>query len=554
MSLTNCKYIDNYIDFVRNNPEENCKWQLKLCDFVEKVFETEDIRVDTIQLEKYLAYQKYFPYMLLPWELFCFTLHNCTYDSTGQLRFPVLFLYVGRGTGKNGYLAFEDFCLLTPVNNVENYDIDIFAMSEDQAKASWDDVYAVLENNESKMKKHFHWTLEKITNTDTNSTFRFRTSAPKTKDGGRPGKVDFDEYHAYENYKLITVAKTGLGKKAHPRQTIMTTDGDVRGGPLDDIKERAMQILNGECDDNGMIPFMCCLDDEDEVHNPISRNKANPSLRYFPTLQHEIKLEYGDYIINPAANTAFMIKRMNMPPKFIENEVTSWDNILATNQEYQEDSLYGLPCVAGIDYAKTTDFVSAGLLYKVNDRYIWITHTWVCKNCADLKRIKAPLQDWERQGFLTFVDALEIPPDLPATWLISEANKRNSRILSLGIDYFRYTLLSKAINEIIFPKAVKIKDYVTLIRPSDEMKRLPVIISDFINHRYVWGDNPLMRWACNNSKTEQSGINTIIGKIEPKSRKTDPFKAFVAAICVSDVLDTKEPAVIPDYLNMTYVY
>ena len=61
LSLTNCKYIDSYIDFVRNNPEENCKWQLKLCDFVEKVFETEDIRVDTIQLEKYLAYQKYFP-------------------------------------------------------------------------------------------------------------------------------------------------------------------------------------------------------------------------------------------------------------------------------------------------------------------------------------------------------------------------------------------------------------------------------------------------------------------------------------------------------------
>lgn len=554
MSLTNCKYIDNYIDFVRNNPEENCKWQLKLCDFIEKVFETEDIRVDTIQLEKYLAYQKYFPYMLLPWELFCFTLHNCTYDSTGQLRFPVLFLYVGRGTGKNGYLAFEDFCLLTPVNGVENYDIDIFAMSEDQAKASWDDVYAVLENNESKMKKHFHWTLEKITNTDTNSTFRFRTSAPKTKDGGRPGKVDFDEYHAYENYKLITVAKTGLGKKAHPRQTIMTTDGDVRGGPLDDIKERAMQILNGECDDNGMIPFMCCLDSEDEVHNPISRNKANPSLRYFPTLQHEIKLEYGDYIINPAANTAFMTKRMNMPPKFIENEVTSWDNILATNQEYEEDSLYGLPCVAGIDYAKTTDFVSAGLLYKVNDRCIWITHTWVCTHCADLKRIKAPLQDWERQGFLTFVDALEIPPDLPVTWLISEANKRNSRILNLGIDNYRYTLLSKAINEIIFPYAEKIKDYVTLLRPSDEMKRLPVIISDFINHRYVWGDNPLMRWACNNSKTEQSGINTIIGKIEPKSRKTDPFKAFVAAICVSDVLDIKEPEIIPDNLDRAYIY
>jgi hypothetical protein len=43
---------------------------------------------------------------------------------------------------------------------------------------------------------------------------------------------------------------------------------------------------------------------------------------------------------------------------------------------------------------------------------------------------------------------------------------------------------------------------------------------------------------CNNSKTETSTKgNVTYGKIEPKSRKTDTFKAFVAAECVSDVLD-----------------
>lgn len=537
MSLTNCKYIDDYIDFVRNNPDEHCKEQFQLCDMVERIFETEDIRVNKKQLEKYLSYEKYFPFKLFPWELFCFTLHNCTYDSTGQLRFPVLFCYVGRGTGKNGYLAFEDFCLLTPTNGISNYDIDIFAMAEDQAKTSWQEVYDVLENNEAKMKKHFHWTLEKITNLDTNSVFKYRTSSFKTKDGGRPGAIAFDEYHAYTDYRLVTVATTGLGKKPHPRRTIITTDGDVRGGPLDDMKMRVEKILSGESEDNGLLPFICRIDNEEEVHNKKSWNKANPSLRYLPALRHEMNMEYGDYILNPATNTAFMVKRMNFPPRIPENAVTSWENILATNQEYDESDLYGQPCVAGIDYAKTTDFVSAGLLYEVDGKYIWITHTWICSQCADLSRIVAPLQDWERIGLLTFVDGLEIPPDLPVTWLAMEANKRNSQILQLGIDNYRYTLLSKSINEIIFPDAEKIKDYVTLLRPSDEMKRLPVIVSDFLNKRYVWGDNPLMRWACNNSKTETVGINTIIGKIEPKSRKTDPFKAFVAALCVSDALD-----------------
>ncbi len=76
-------------------------------------------------LEKYLALQKYFPYRLLDWEVFVFALHNCVYRANGQLRWPILFIMVGRGAGKNGYLAFEDFALLTPVNGVKNYDIDV---------------------------------------------------------------------------------------------------------------------------------------------------------------------------------------------------------------------------------------------------------------------------------------------------------------------------------------------------------------------------------------------------------------------------------------------
>ena len=49
-----------------------------------------------------------------------------------------------------------------------------------------------------------------------------------------------------------------------------------------------------------------------------------------------------------------------------------------------------------------------------------------------------------------------------------------------------------------------------------------------------------MRWYCNNSKEEKVGVNIIYGKIEPDSRKTDGFKAFVQAFCVSDVLNSAE--------------
>lgn len=534
--MIGCREIDTYIHIVRSGEYPVCKEQIKLCNLVERIFREEDLTVNEEQLAEYLSYEKYFPFGLFDWERFCFALHNCVYRADGQLRFPVLFVYVGRGAGKNGYLGFEDFCLLTSTNGVREYHIDIFATSEDQAKQSFSDVWNVLDGNKQKMKRHFKWTQELITCTDTGSEFRFRTSNSKTKDGGRPGKVDFDEIHAYENYKLMNVAVTGLGKKPLPRQSMISTDGDVRGGPLDDTIEQAEAILDGDEPDNGMLPFICRLDADEEVDEEEMWHKANPSLRYLPTLMEQMRLEYVAYKRNPAANTAFITKRMNRPPKIRENGVAAWEDILATNQEIPEDKLIGRPCVIGIDYMKTTDFLGAGLLWRVGDQDVWISHTWICNRCADLHRIKAPLREWEAQGLVTFVDAAEIPPELPCIWLANEAAKRQSPMLLAGVDDYRFALLKAALEDINF-YADKGKN-VFLIRPRDEMRRVPVITSNFVGHRFIWGDSPVMRWMANNSKTVTSAAGNITyGKIEPKSRKTDTFKAFVFAECVSDVLD-----------------
>ena len=191
-----------------------CEEQKQLIELVEKVLNEESVYFDEAQLEKYLSYQKHFTYKLFPWEKFCFALHNTLYRAPGILRFPVLFICVGRGAGKTGFSSFENFCLLTETNGVKNYDIYTYAMSEDQAKTAWEDVYNILEDKPEKYKKFFYWNKEIITNLKTNSSWYYCTSSYKTKDGQRPGKVDFDEYHAYENYRMVSVATTGLGKKA----------------------------------------------------------------------------------------------------------------------------------------------------------------------------------------------------------------------------------------------------------------------------------------------------------------------------------------------------
>ncbi len=548
IQMTNSKIpeIQNYIDWIRSGKIAVCKDQFLLIDLVEKAFKEENLYINKEELNNYLGLQRYFPFKLLDWEVFCFTLHNCTYTQKGHLRWPDLLIYVGRGAGKNGYLSFEDFALISEYNEVQEYHIDICANAEDQAKTSFADVYNVLEENKKKLSRHFYWNKEVITNIKTRSELRFRTSNAKSKDGGRPGKVDFDEYHGYEDYKLINVFKTGLGKKKNPRTTITTTDGDVREGPLDKLISRSEQILNGAIKDNGLLPFICRLDNKKEVHDPKMWDKANPSLYYFEDLRGQMEREYIDYKDDPINNSAFMTKRMNRPEGNKDQEVTSWDNILATNQEIPD--LAGKTCVAGIDYAKTTDFVAAGLLFRIKGKYYWLSHTWVCSQSKDLPRIKAPLREWDQAGYLTFIDGPEVPVETPALWLAKQAEKYNLTIL--GMDLYRYTLLARALREAGFDTDRKGVNNIKLIRPSDQMKISPTITSLFVNHNIVWGNNPLMRWYTNNACVITSSAgNMTYGKIEEKSRKTDGFMAFVAAMCVSDNLPEEDEFVLLDTIT-----
>lgn len=537
MKIMSCripKEIQEYIDIVEGGEIKVCKEQIQLVEMVKRIFAEEKLLMDYEQIEKYMSYQQYFPFELFPWEKFCFVLHNCVFREDGQPRFSDLFILGGRGLGKNGYLSFEDFCLITPTNGVAYYDIDICANSEDQARTSFDEIWEILENPKfrKKFEKNFRWNRTVIENIRTRSKIKYRTNNPKGKDGLRSGKVDFDEPHAYENWENINVFTTGLGKKPHPRRTYVSTNGDVRDGPLDQLIEKSRKILSGEFEDNGFMPFICWLDDEKEVHNSDMWEKANPSLPYLPVLKEQMQREYQDYLLDPVINNAFMTKRMNRPQGNKDVEVTSWENILKTNREVP--NLDGKMCVCGIDFAKTTDFISVFLLFKDRDCYYGKHHSWFCSRSNDAGRIKIPLREQQERGVLTIVDDVEVHPSLITEWLERQMDEHRYNIEKVAIDSYRYTLMSRELQAIGFDaKEGEIK----LIRPSDIMRMQPKIASVFANGQLAVGDDPLFRWFIRNTKLEPASNNNFkYGKIEGKSRKTDGFMAYVAAMTVEEEL------------------
>lgn len=526
------KALQEYPNIVRAGDVPVCVWQPKLIDLVARAFEEEDIRFDEAQFEAYMRYQRYFPFSLFPWEKFLFGLHNCTYTPDNRPRWDTLFIYVGRGTGKNGYLSYEDFCLLTPTNPVRQYHIDTFAMSEDQAKTTFDELYEVMESN-PRLKRFFYWNKEYILNLQTKSRYRFRTNNAKTKDSGRQGKLDYDEIHAYENYKTIEVGTSGLGKKAHPRRTLLSSDGDVREGPLDDYKQQGFDILNGLYGDNGFLPFLCCIESKTEIDRQDLWVKANPSLPYMPQLQKEMERQYQEYKRQSSGNLAFPTKRLNFPLQDLSAAVADYEKIKATARptEYEGNRA----AIAGLDFASRRDFAAVGHLTRSGSMLQWTVHAFVLKSNPDLERIKAPLDDWAARGLLTFCDGAEIQPELLTEWLAEEAADKRLEYVGAAVDLFRYGIVKKAMNAMGFESG---KDgNLKLVRPSDLAFVAPEVVGRLNREELICGDNPFFRWCTNNMETKQDKKgNLIFEKIEGKSRKTDAFQAFCAAMTLEELL------------------
>lgn len=560
--MINCDVrIERYMEAVELGEVRTSKEVKALVAHVRYCFENEDIYVDKEQLSNYLGMAKYFPYdEIFPWQQFVIGLHDCTYWKDSKTpRWPDLFCLIGRGAGKDGTIALESVVLTSPYNGIREYDVDICANNEDQALRPVKDIVGAFEQPKwlKKLKRFFYWTTEKVVGLDTRSTILGRTNNPGGKDGLRSGLVVFNEIHQYEDYKNINVFTTGLGKKKHPRRSYYTTQGDVREGPLDDLLETSESILFGGDPDNGLLPFICRLDSKEEVHDEKNWEKANPSLPYLPTLMEEIRKEYRDWVKHPERLTAFMTKRMNLPDGSNEVKVCSYERIKATNKPLPE--LQGKICTCGIDFSKITDLVSVDLHFRDENIRYDINHSWMCLKSKDIPRIKAPWKEWANRGLLDLIDDVEIHPEIIVDYIAKQMEYYSIKMIA--IDDFRYALLSQYLKSIGFD--AKTYKNLKLVRPSDIMRVAPVIDSCFANDYFVWGDNPILRWAVNNTKMVRYGRklgkeddadigNYVYAKIEAKSRKTDPFMAIVASMTIEDAIPYAQVTDVPDLGVFTY--
>lgn len=517
------KYIDSYIYKVESNEiivGEDIKKLIK--NVIHPKLSQSNVVIKHDMIEQDISKtNEYFPFDLLDWQEFVVALTHCYYDDD-QLVWDIIFIMCGRGAGKNGFMSTRCFYYTTPFHGVRAYNVDIVANSEKQAKTSYDDVYDVIDSN-PKLQKNFKYTKEEIIMKKTNSYIHFNTSNAKTKDGLRPGVILFDEIHEFVSYDNIKVFTSALGKKKYPRVFIITTNGNVRGGVLDDYLELAESILNGENKNSKMLPILYRLDNDEEVHDFEMWNKANPSLRFFPTLREKMIQEYYEMERQPQMAVEFMTKRMNLPAQNCYTPVATWEKIVATNREVPD--LRGYPCIGAIDYASVQDFASCGLLFKHGDERVWIQHTFICHKALKMenREFKFDIEAAKEQGLCTIIYEDCIEAKYIARWFVEQA--KNYRIRNIVCDDYRKAILTAAFAEVGLP--------LNTVRsgPITHARVFPLIETLFASEKIIFGDDMMMRWYTNNVYVDTDGKgNKTYMKIEPRLRKTDGFFAFMHAM------------------------
>ena len=541
------KHFEQYKKKIYSGKFAACKEQFLLIKYLEtKILSRDDVYVDEKMLDNYIKFTEKNFFKLALYQKFIATFVFMYWKKTDRVVFREILVTIARGAGKNGFLSSLGAFFISPLHGIKGYNATITANSEDQAKMSFEEVYNIILTRG--LENHFDAKKTVITGKKMNAKFIFRTNNPKTMDSARDAVLFFDEIHGFVNNDRCTFTGSGLGKVKHPRTFYFGTNGYVREGFYDKQVERSMNILEGKTDRIGYFPFICKLDSVDEISDMKMWSKANPMLNeeteYSEQIFEETKEDFLDLEEEPSGRQEFVIKRMNFTEGNDERDVTTQEKLLATNKPLPE--LNGRTCVAGFDFASIRDFVNVGLLFKVDGKYIWVSHSFVRKGFIDVFKPKAPIREWERKGLLTVVDEPSIDPRHVVNWL---NDKRDNHYISfVAADGFRADLLRPLLEDSGFefeffrnPKGV-------------QSKIAPVVEDGFANERFIFGDDPVMRWYTHNTfvKEDNAG-NKVFLKKEPVRRKTDGFHAFIAALykrkVLDDVVDYEEAFDMLDEIN-----
>lgn len=534
--------IKNYVDAIESGiqpvSEEVDKLIHGYLPRILKMVEKGELYLDKTAVEQMIAVPATaFPYGLFDWEAFLVVfIVGFRFSDDDTLAFDEYFFYMARGAGKNGFMSWIIFSLISKLNGIPHYDIAVSASAERQAKTSFTDIFNVLAATDPDQRV-FRRTKTEIEHRETLSNFQFLSSNGRTADGLRLGALYLDEIHAIDSYDMLNVLKSSLGKVPDARIFITTTDGYTRGSVLDSYKEQGREVLDGKTgvdfpkdhkQHRRILPFMCCINDIAEATEEVGWYRANPSLRFNKQLLQQYRKEVIQIDTNAELNIEFHVKRVNYPKEDNRFALASTEELMNTGKDnlanYVERSgdnaVYGV-----VDWSSSRDLTSVGMIAhdQLHDMYYFEHESFMPHEYAQNGDVKGEVIELgQEKGKINIVYTKTIETNYVVDYFTQQSNKYF--IDTIFIDQFKSTLLKPALEQAGFTVVV------VPIKMVTETMVSPVVDKIFAQNRLFAGDDPIFRWAVNNMQKEITKNGLRYTKIEPKARKTDPASALITGL------------------------
>ena len=481
------------------------------------------------------------PFLLEPWQKSIIANLFGWKDAQGYRRYRIALIYVARKNGKTPLGASIENCVFfcDKENGQVNYCV---AADTEQALQVFRQVSGQITNNPELMSRcKLYEGYKAVTMEEDGSSFKVLSAEPKTKHGGTPHLIVFDELHAQADRRLADIMETSMvsSNRRQPLLLYLTTADFNRPSICNEVYQYACKVRDGIISDSRaqrFLPVIYELTAKDDWMDRKTWLKANPN--YGVSVSPEsIEEAYAKACEIPAYENTFKQLHLNI----ITQQDVRWlpmDKWDAIDAIVDENALKGQECYAGLDLASTTDIAALALLFpRTNGDYHIILRFWVPKEGARLRsrRDRVPYLDWINQGLIKATEGNVIDYDVIRAD-INELGKRFN-IKELAIDRWNSTQLQTQLGGDGFEIVPFGQGFKSLSAPSKEFEGL------ILSGKLIHGCNPVLRWMADNVGAEFDAAGNVKPSKKKSTEKIDGIVAAIMALGRAMVREEKRPSV-----------
>jgi phage terminase large subunit-like protein len=343
------------------------------------------------------------------------------------------------------------------------------------------------------------------------------------QDGINPHCVIVDELHRWKlgrSQELLNVLVNGTVTRKRPLVFEITTAGSTEDeSPLAwRENERTRSIEAGDFSDKSFYGKIYCADPKDDVQDPATWAKANPSMMDGGFLTPgKVETLCTAAVNQPVLMNAF--KRLHLGI-WLSTETEYMPREVWRKNGAETKALIERPCYIGLDLSETTDLTSSVLVFPEADDegqvvvYDVKAQFWMAAERVGERELgdRVPYRKWAEEGLLTLtegnvIDLRDVKKQL-GEW------DEIFQVREVAYDPHHATQLANEVHDEFGLKCVPVPQrYQHMSEPTKKLMELALM------GRLRHGGNPMLAWNMNCLRVRNDG-NDNIRPVKPNRQKS----------------------------------